>query len=103
MITFIFLVVVGVTAVWAEYKLAMRFGIIFSIASVCGLLAIVAALLRAPEGGRRLVANAKGVLATHLGATARTAKLATDLKSNALREVKCGNSFAAKKSRDDDC
>jgi hypothetical protein len=28
----------------------MRFGIIFSIASVCGLLAIVAALLRAPEG-----------------------------------------------------
>jgi hypothetical protein len=49
-IAFIFLVVVGVTAVWAEYKLAMRFGIIFSIASVCGLLAIVAALLRAPEG-----------------------------------------------------
>ena|ERR1700720_1780195 len=28
----------------------MRFGIIFSIASVCGLLALVAALLRAPEG-----------------------------------------------------
>ena len=49
-ITFIFLVVVGVTAVQAEYKLAMRFGIIFSIASVCGLLAIVAALLRAPKG-----------------------------------------------------
>jgi hypothetical protein len=29
---------------------AMSFGIIFSIASGCGLLAIVAALLRAPEG-----------------------------------------------------
>jgi hypothetical protein len=49
-ISFIFLVVVGVTAVWVEYKLAMRFGITFSIATVCGLLAIVAALLRAPEG-----------------------------------------------------
>src|SRR6266436_1404896 len=33
-----------------DFVLAMRFGIIFSIASVCGLLAIVAALLRAPEG-----------------------------------------------------
>jgi hypothetical protein len=49
-IAFIFVVEVCVTAVWAEYNLAMRFGIIFSIVSASGLLAIVAALLRAPEG-----------------------------------------------------
>jgi len=49
-IAFIFLVVVCIIAVWAEYNLVMGFGIIFSIVSACGLLAIVTALLRAPEG-----------------------------------------------------
>ena len=38
-------------------------------------------LLRDPQARARLVANARDVLATHTGATARTAKLIVDLKS----------------------
>ena len=49
-IGFIFLVGVCVTSLWAEYNLAVRFAIMFSIASVAGLLALLGALLRAPEG-----------------------------------------------------
>jgi 3-deoxy-D-manno-octulosonic-acid transferase len=74
------------------------------VADANSLKAKIEELLRAPEIGRRLVATAKGVLAAHLGATARTAKLVTELKSNALRRVvERGSGFAAKKSRDDDC
>ena len=47
---FIFLVGVCVTSLWAEYNLATRFAIVFSVASFCGLLALLGALLRAPEG-----------------------------------------------------
>jgi hypothetical protein len=50
---FIFLVgvcVVCVTSLWAEYYLAMRFPIIFSVVAVFGLSALLGALLRAPEG-----------------------------------------------------
>jgi len=39
-----------VTSLWAEYNLAMRFAIMFGVASVSGLLAILGPLLRAPEG-----------------------------------------------------
>jgi hypothetical protein len=49
-IGFIFLMGVCVTSLWAEYYLAMHFVIIFSVASVSGFLALLAALLRAPEG-----------------------------------------------------
>jgi hypothetical protein len=35
---------------WAEYNLAVRFAIMISVASVSGLLALLGALLRAPEG-----------------------------------------------------
>ena len=49
-IGFIFLVGVCVTSLWAEYNLAVRFAIMFSVASVAGLLALSGALLRAPEG-----------------------------------------------------
>jgi len=49
-IGFIFLVGVCVTSLWAEYNLAVRFAIMFSVASVAGLLALLGALLRAPEG-----------------------------------------------------
>ena len=50
MIGFIFLVGVCVTSLWAEYNLAVRFAIMFSVASVSGLLALLGALLRAREG-----------------------------------------------------
>jgi hypothetical protein len=46
----IFLMGVCVTSLWTEYYLAMRFPIIFSVASVSGLLTLLGALLRAPEG-----------------------------------------------------
>jgi hypothetical protein len=46
----IFLVVLCASAVWAEYNLAMRFAIMFSVATVSALLALLRALLRAPEG-----------------------------------------------------
>jgi hypothetical protein len=49
-IAFILLAVFWVSVVWAEYNLAMRSGITFSVASVSGLFVLVAALLRAPEG-----------------------------------------------------
>ena len=49
-IGFIFLVGVCVTFLWAEYYLATRFAIMFSIASIFGLLVPLGALLRAPEG-----------------------------------------------------
>jgi hypothetical protein len=49
-IGFIFLVGVCVTSLWAEYNLSVRFAIMFSVASVAGLLALLGALLRAPEG-----------------------------------------------------
>jgi hypothetical protein len=48
MIAFIFLVLLS--ALWAEYNLGIRFGIILSIATASVLLAVVGALLRAPEG-----------------------------------------------------
>jgi len=50
MIGFIFLVGVCVTSLWAEYNLAVRFAIMLSVASVAGLLALLGALLGAPEG-----------------------------------------------------
>lgn len=49
-IGFIFLVGISVTFLWAEYYLATRFAIIFSIASIFSLLVLLSALLRAPEG-----------------------------------------------------
>ena len=49
-IRFIFLVGVCVTSLWAEYNLAVRFAIMVSVVSVSGLLALLSALLRAPEG-----------------------------------------------------
>lgn len=50
MIAFVFLVVLCVSAVWAECNLAMRFGILFSIVSASALLAVLVALVRAPGG-----------------------------------------------------
>jgi hypothetical protein len=49
-IAFVFLVILFVTAVWAEYDLAMHFRIASSVATVCGLIVLLGALLRAPEG-----------------------------------------------------
>jgi hypothetical protein len=40
-----------VSAVWAEYNLVMRFGIMLTVfAGVCGLFLLLGALRRAPEG-----------------------------------------------------
>lgn len=50
LIGFILLMGVCVTFLWAEYYLAMRFVMIFSVASLSGLLALLGALLRTPEG-----------------------------------------------------
>ena len=49
-IGFIFLVGVCVTSLWAEYNLVTRFPILLAVASVSSLLALLTALLRAPEG-----------------------------------------------------
>jgi hypothetical protein len=49
-IAFVFLVILFVTAAWAEYNLAMHFRIASSVASVCGLIVLLGALFRAPEG-----------------------------------------------------
>jgi hypothetical protein len=49
-IAFILMAVFWMSAVWAEYNLAMDSGITFSVASVSGLFVLVGALLRAPEG-----------------------------------------------------
>jgi hypothetical protein len=46
----IFLAGVCVTSLWAEYNLAMGFPIMFGVASVACLVALLTALLRAPEG-----------------------------------------------------
>ena len=46
----ILLVVIWVGLVWAEYDVAVRFPIIFSVVSVSALLALLHALRRAPEG-----------------------------------------------------
>ena len=47
---FIFLALLCVSALWAEYNLGMSVGIVFSIATASVLLAVVGALVRAPEG-----------------------------------------------------
>jgi hypothetical protein len=49
-IAFVFLVMFFVTTAWAEYDLAMHFRIASSVASVCGLIVLLGALFRAPEG-----------------------------------------------------
>jgi hypothetical protein len=49
-IAFVFLVILFVTAAWAEYDLAMHFRIASSVASVCVLIVLLGALFRAPEG-----------------------------------------------------
>ena len=49
-IAFVWLIVLCGSAVWVEYNLVMRFGIMLSVfAGVCGLF-VLGALLRAPEG-----------------------------------------------------
>jgi hypothetical protein len=49
-IAFVLVAVLCVSAVWAEYNLTIRFGIILGVlASVSGLF-VLAALLQAPEG-----------------------------------------------------
>ena len=49
-VAFIFLVVLWVSVAKVEYNMAMRFRILSSVASICGLLVLLGALLRAPEG-----------------------------------------------------
>jgi hypothetical protein len=49
-VAFMFPVVLWVTVASVEYDLAMRFRILSSVASVCGLFVLAGALLRAPEG-----------------------------------------------------
>jgi hypothetical protein len=49
-VAFMFPVVLWVTVASVEYDLAMRFRILSTVASVCGLFLLVGALLRAPEG-----------------------------------------------------
>jgi hypothetical protein len=49
-IAFIFLILIWVCAAGIEYDLAMHFRILFSVASVLGLVALLAGLSRAPEG-----------------------------------------------------
>jgi hypothetical protein len=46
----ILLLVLCVGVAWAEYDLAMRFPIIFSVVSVFALLTLLDALRRAPRG-----------------------------------------------------
>jgi hypothetical protein len=46
----IFLIVLCVGVVWAEYDLAVRFPIIFSVVSVSALLMLLHSLRRAAEG-----------------------------------------------------
>jgi hypothetical protein len=49
-IAFVWLIVLCGSAVWVEYNLVMRFGIMLSVfAGVCGLF-VLGALVRAPEG-----------------------------------------------------
>ncbi len=49
-VAFMFLVVLLGSVASVEYNMAMRFRILSSVASICGLLALLGALLRAPEG-----------------------------------------------------
>ena len=49
-VAFMFLVVLWVSVAGVEYNMAMRFRILSSVASICGLLVLLGALLRAPEG-----------------------------------------------------
>ena len=49
-VAFIFLVVLWVSVAKVEYNMAVRFRILSSVASICGLLVLLGALLRAPEG-----------------------------------------------------
>jgi hypothetical protein len=49
-VAFTVLVVLWVSAASVEYNMAMRFRILSSVASICGLLVLLGALLRAPEG-----------------------------------------------------
>jgi hypothetical protein len=50
-IAFVFLIVVWVSVVSVEYELVVSFGILFNVlVSVFALLALLGALLRAPEG-----------------------------------------------------
>jgi hypothetical protein len=46
----IFLIGVCATSLWAKYNLAMRFAILFGVASASGLFALLTALPRASEG-----------------------------------------------------
>jgi hypothetical protein len=49
-VAFMFLVVFWMSVASVEYDVAMRFRILSSIASICGLLVLLGALRRAPEG-----------------------------------------------------
>jgi hypothetical protein len=49
-VAFMFLVVLWVSVAKVEYNMAVRFRILSSVASICGLLVLLGALLRAPEG-----------------------------------------------------
>jgi hypothetical protein len=49
-IAFIFLALFCGSVAWSEYDLVTRSGIIFSVASVSGLIMLLITLLRAPEG-----------------------------------------------------
>jgi len=49
-VAFMFLVVLWVSVASVEYNMAMRFRILSSVASISGLLVLLGALLRAPEG-----------------------------------------------------
>ena len=50
MVAFMFLVVLWVSVAKVEYNMAVRFRILSSVASICGLVVLLGALLRAPEG-----------------------------------------------------
>ena len=49
-IAFVFLILIWVSAAGIEYDLAMHFRILFSVASVLGLVVLLGGLSRAPEG-----------------------------------------------------
>ena len=49
-VAFLFLILIWMCAVGIEYDLAMHYRILFSVASVLGLVALLGGLSRAPEG-----------------------------------------------------
>ena len=49
-VAFLFLILIWICAAGIEYNLAMHFRILFSVASVFGLIALLGGLSRAPEG-----------------------------------------------------